>query len=225
MATPAPYRRGSQNAYAAPTFAAALIALALSGGTAVAQQTRLLFGDTHLHTSHSTDGYGSGNTTIGPEEAYRYARGEPVIHPIIEARMRISRPLDFLVVADHSDYLGLQKYMQIDDPRLTATEAGRRLQQLARENPGAVFRMAIGANQEFTREDLISIYAPVAKQPWLDEIAAAERHNEPGVFTAFAGWEWSSHADSINLHRVVFSPSDADVLRSFFPFSNLDSVR
>jgi hypothetical protein len=71
----------------------------------------------------------------------------------------------------------------------------------------------------------LSIYAPVAKLPWLDEIDAAERHNEPGVFTAFAGWEWSSHANSENLHRVVFSPSNADVLRSFFPYSNLDSVR
>jgi Protein of unknown function (DUF3604) len=186
---------------------------------------QLLFGDTHLHTSHSTDGYASGNTTLGPEEAYRFARGEPVIHPVSKARMRISRPLDFLVVADHSDYLGLQKYMQIEDARLTATEDGRRLQQMAREDPGAVFRMAIGANREFTGEELMAIYAPVARQPWLEEIDAAERHNEPGVFTAFAGWEWSSHADSINLHRVVFSPSDADVLRSFFPYSNLDSVR
>ena len=80
--------------------ALALIAVYVHGNAA-AQDTQLLFGDTHLHTSHSTDGYGSGNTTLGPDEAYRYAKGEPVIHPIIDARMQISRPLDFLVVADH----------------------------------------------------------------------------------------------------------------------------
>ena len=190
-----------------------------------AQETQLLFGDTHLHTSHSTDGYGSGNTTLGPEEAYRYARGDPVLHPVSQSRMRIVRPLDFLVVADHSDYLGLQKYMQIDDPRLTATEKGQRLQQMARDDPGSVFRLIFGNNPEFTLADLTAIYAPIARQPWLEEIAAAERHNEPGVFTAFAGWEWSSHAQSINLHRVVFSPSPPEVLQAFFPYSNLDSVR
>jgi hypothetical protein len=192
---------------------------------AAGQPTQLLFGDTHLHTSHSTDGYGSGNTTLGPDEAYRYASGGPVLHPITGARMRISRPLDFLVVADHSDYLGLQKYIQYDDPRLGTTEKSRELQQMARDNPSAVFRLIFGANPNFTREDLMEAFSPIARQPWLDEIDAAERHNRPGEFTAFAGWEWSSHANNVNLHRVVFSPSAADVLRRFFPYSNLDSVR
>lgn len=192
---------------------------------ASAQETQLLWGDTHIHTSHSTDGYASGNTTLGPAEAYRYAKGEPVVDPVTGARRRIVRPLDFLVVADHSDYLGLQKYMQMDDPRLTATPEGRRLRQLAAEDPGAVFRMIFGRGAEFSREQLLSIYEPIARQPWYDEIAAAERYNEPGVFTAFAGWEWSSHADNRNLHRVVFSPAEPDALRAFFPYSNLDSVR
>ena len=198
----------------------------LLGGAANAQQTMLLFGDTHLHTSNSTDAYAGGNTTLGPEEAYRYARGLPVIHPVTGGRMRISRPLDFLVVADHSDYLGLQKYMQMDDPRLTATPRGRQLRELAAKDPGSVFRMIIGRTAaEFSREELTALYAPMAKQPWYDEIDAAERNNEPGVFTAFAGWEWSSNPGNRNLHRVVFSPSPAAALRSFFPFSNLDSER
>lgn len=192
---------------------------------ATAQPTELLWGDTHLHTSHSTDAYASGNTTLGPEEAYRYARGLPVIQSATGVRMQISRPLDFLVVADHSDYLGLQQYMQTDDPRLTATPEGRRLRELAVDDPGSVFRMIFASNGEFTRETLMEIFAPVAEQPWHDEIDAAERNNEPGVFTAFAGWEWSSHPNSRNLHRVVFSPADPEGLRSFFPFSNLDSVR
>jgi hypothetical protein len=219
--------------YSAPTarflkgILAAFIVFSLVSAAIAAQQTQLLlWGDTHLHTSHSTDGYASGNTTLGPAEAYRFASGEPVIHPVNNARVRIARPLDFLVVADHSDYLGLQKYMQVDDPRLTATPEGRRLRQLAIDNPAAVFRMAIGqGNAEFSREQLVAIFAPIARQPWYDEIDAAERYNKPGVFTAFAGWEWSSHANNRNLHRVVFSPAGPDALKSFFPYSNLDSVR
>ncbi|HEX4996693.1 MAG TPA: DUF3604 domain-containing protein [Terriglobia bacterium] len=203
---------------------AAIVVLACVATTA--QQTPLLlWGDTHLHTSHSTDAYAGGNTTLGPAEAYRFARGEPVVHPITGERVRITRPLDFLVVADHSDYLGLQKYMQMDDPRLTATPEGRRLRQLAIQDPAGVFRMIFGNNPEFSRDQLVSIFAPIARQPWHDEIDAAERYNEPGVFTAFAGWEWSSHANNRNLHRVVFTPAGPDALRSFFPYSNLDSVR
>jgi len=203
----------------------ALGASGLGAGVVQAQETELLWGDTHLHTSNSTDAYAGGNTTLGPEEAYRFARGEPVVQSVTGTRIRITRPLDFLVVADHSDYLGLQKYMQRDDPRLTATPEGRRLRELSTENPGAVFRMIFGRDPEFTREQMLAIYAPVASQPWHDEIEAAERYNEPGVFTAFAGWEWSAQPDNRNLHRVVFSPAAPEALRSFFPFSNLDSVR
>lgn len=188
-------------------------------------QTVLLWGDTHLHTSHSTDGYASMNQLADPDVAYRYAKGEPVLHPTLRTRVTIPRPLDFLVVADHSDYLGLQVYLQKDDPRLTGNPRGRRLQEMMRENPGSIFRTIFGANPEFSADELMETYRPIMEQPWLDEIAAAEKHNDPGAFTAFAGWEWSAHADNRNLHRVVFSPATAEQLQQFFPFSNLDSVR
>ena len=196
--------------------------LACSGINA---QTVLLWGDTHLHTSHSTDGYASANQLADPDVAYRYAKGEPVLHPTLRTRVTIPRPLDFLVVADHSDYLGLQVYLQKDDPRLTGNPRGRRLQEMMRESPGSIFRTIFGANPEFSAQELMDTYRPIMYQPWLDEIAAAEKHNDPGRFTAFAGWEWSAHADNRNLHRVVFSPASAEQLQQFFPFSNLDSVR
>ena len=188
-------------------------------------QTELFWGDTHLHTSHSTDAYASTNQLADPDVAYRYAKGQPVLHPTLGNRVIIPRPLDFLVVADHSDYLGLQVYLQKDDPRLTGTANGRRLQEMMRENPGSIFRTIFGANPEFSAEELMATYRPIMEQPWLDEIAAAEKHNEPGRFTAFAGWEWSAHADNRNLHRVVFSPASAEQLQQFFPYSNLDSTR
>jgi hypothetical protein len=188
-------------------------------------QTTLLWGDTHLHTSHSTDAYASGNLIADPDVAYRYARGLPVIHPSLGTRVQLGRPLDFLVVADHSDYLGLQVYLQKDDPRLTDNPRGKRLQEMVREDPGSIFRLIFGTNPEFSSSQLQETYLPIREEPWLDEIAAAERFNEPGVFTAFAGWEWSAQPNSRNLHRVVFSPAGADELRQFFPISNLDTQR
>jgi len=189
-----------------------------------AQETNLFWGDTHLHTSHSTDSYGTGNKLIDPDLAFRFAKGQPVLHPALKTRIRIPRPLDFLVVADHSDFLGLQAYTEQEDPRLANTEKGEWLRKLVHEEPGRFFAVLFGTDPELTTKDLLDAYRPLMKQPWLDEIDAAERHNEPGKFTSFAGWEWTSHARRRNLHRVIFSASSADTLRSFFPFSSLDST-
>ena len=71
-----------------------------------AAQKQLLWGDTHLHTSYSADSYLDGNFTVDPETAYRYARGQPVVHPFHRARVQIDEPLDFLVVSDHAEFLG-----------------------------------------------------------------------------------------------------------------------
>jgi hypothetical protein len=205
--------------------AAALAGLALGAVPffpAAAQDTRLLWGDTHLHTSHSTDAYASGDATIDPEGAYRFAKGAPVIHPVLGTRTRISRPLDFLVVADHSDFLGAQVFGPRPDPRMSSPES-RRFQEFVGSAPGAIFALMLGGAEGWTRDSALDAYRPVMKEPWLEEIAAAERHNEPGVFTAFAGWEWTSHIDNRNQHRVVFTPAPADALRTFFPYSSLDS--
>jgi hypothetical protein len=70
-------------------------------------EKRLLWGDTHLHSSYSADAYMAGNRSAGPDAAYRYAKGEPVIHPYARNRVQITEPLDFLAVADHAEYLGV----------------------------------------------------------------------------------------------------------------------
>jgi hypothetical protein len=75
-----------------------------SSATAAGKQ--LLWGDTHLHTTYSSDAYANGNLTAGPDVAYRYARGMPVVHPYHRARVQIETPLDFLVVSDHAEFLG-----------------------------------------------------------------------------------------------------------------------
>lgn len=91
------------------TIPAALTAIVLSlsgiaAATAAGQQ--LLWGDTHLHTTYSSDAFLNNNLTADPDTAYRFAKGQPVIHPYHRARMQLAAPLDFLVVSDHAEFLG-----------------------------------------------------------------------------------------------------------------------
>ena len=86
--------------------------------------TDVYFGDTHLHTSVSLDSYGDGNTMVGPDEAYRFAKGEEVTASF-GVRARLLRPLDFLVVADHAENLGLAPMVAEPNPDLLKTEFGR----------------------------------------------------------------------------------------------------
>ena len=201
------------------------IGLAGAGGASAADETHLYWGNTHLHTSYSTDGYAGGNTSVDPELAYRYARGIPVIHPTAHIRVTIERPLDFLVVSDHAELYGFQAMLDRDDPRLMATPAGRRLRELQKTSTGAVFMLIQRENGEVTLQQMLDLYKPVQAVPWNETIDAAERNNIPGKFTAFAGWEWSSTPNGRNLHRVVFSPASGDTLRKLYPYSWYDSQR
>ena len=74
---------------------------------AVSEEKRLLWGDTHLHSSYSPDAFMAGNRDADPDVAYRFAKGEPVVHPYARNRVQINEPLDFLAVADHAEYLGV----------------------------------------------------------------------------------------------------------------------
>ncbi|WP_240500213.1 DUF3604 domain-containing protein [Halioglobus japonicus] len=87
------------------------VAALLAATSVSAADKQLLWGDTHLHTNNSFDAITIGNRTIGPAEAYRYAKGEPVVHPYHRARVQIGEPLDFLVVSDHAEYLGTVRYI------------------------------------------------------------------------------------------------------------------
>jgi hypothetical protein len=188
--------------------------------------TQLYWGDTHLHTSHSVDAYGTGNYFSGPDTAYRYAKGLPVLHPATREKIRIERPLDFLVVADHAEMLMLQVRLDEDDPQLLATESGKRLAAAQKTNRRAAFGEVSQINTGGGKDLLRDLANDAARSTaWNRQAEIADKHNQPGKFTAFVGWEWSAMPDYQNLHRVVFTPADAQTASKFIPYSSYESSR
>jgi hypothetical protein len=182
--------------------------------------TRPLFGDTHLHTAMSFDA-GMFGARLGPAEAYRFAKGEEVTSSSGQ-RVRLSRPLDFLVVADHSDFMGLAPDFLGGKPEVLADPTARRWFELIREGK---------AGQAFN--ELLPLYgagkmpatmqylpgSPGYHSAWEATIQAAEQANEPGRFTAFIGYEWTSNTGGNNLHRNVIFRDDGTKASQIEPYT------
>jgi hypothetical protein len=209
----------------------------------IAQETpQLLFGDTHLHTSYSFDAYLNKNQTADPDTAYRWAKGLPVIHPYNRARVQIETPLDFLVVSDHAELMGVirainQGTAEMEDMgwwgNLKAWFAVTILNRAIEGGDGrAVFTKLLPVPAEVPGSDPVA--DPSNKMPtstfgdtlatettaWHDIVDAAERFNAPGEFTTFIGWEWSSIPTGANLHRIVFTPDGGDKGKQFIPYGS-----
>jgi hypothetical protein len=182
------------------------------------------WGDTHLHTSYSTDAGMMGNT-LGPEEAYRFALGEEVVASHGE-RVRLIRPLDFLVVADHAENLGLAPFIAESNPELLKSEWGRAMHDLVKAGKSR------DAFQKWIGEAVTPGTDPIAnprmtRSVWDRQIAFADKYNEPGRFTALIGFEWTSIATNEapgNLHRVVIFKDGRDRASQVVPFSAFDAI-
>ena len=182
------------------------------------------WGDTHLHTSFSPDASLTGNVKLGPADAYDFARGKPITaHNGMKARL--DRPLDFLVVSDHSEYLGFIPMVRNETPEAMSTEWGRFLSTEIKKGDDAAYAAAL----KFVGEAFVGGGVPelrtesLRRSPWNQTTAAADRANTPGLFTAFIGYEWTSHPGGDNLHRVVIFRDDATKADQVLPFSALDS--
>jgi hypothetical protein len=198
---------------------------AVSCGMAVAD-THLYWGDTHLHTSYSVDAYATGNYVTDPDTAFRYARGLPILHPVTREKIRIERPLDFLVVADHAELLQLQVRLDEEDADMLATPTGKRLAELHRQSKRAVFGEVGKTNQGEGKDMLVDLASDrILGDAWQRQIRFADNNNVPGKFTALIGWEWSSAPSWSNLHRVVFTSADAATAARFLPFSSYRSQK
>lgn len=201
-----------------------LVTFVAATGAATAE-TQLFWGDVHLHSNYSTDAYATGNTTVTPDQAYRFARGIPVLHPALGAKVKISRPLDFLAVTDHAVNLGIDEMIKQKDPALQATEWGRTLIAQGAEAGWTSF-MRFRPPQGKQQEMMAQVFSPqVRSAAWDKEIAAAEKHNQPGTFTTLIGWEWTGMSEGRNLHRCIITVAGAEIARRFIPYSMEDSVR
>ena len=182
---------------------------------------RVFWGDTHLHTAYSTDA-GMIGCTLGPDEAYRFARGEMVVASG-GVRARLQRPLDFLVVADHAENLGLAPMIAESDPELLRTEFGKKIHGLVKKgDPMGAY--ALWGSYMGQREDPLKGRDALTQSIWERITSSAEKYNQPGVFTAFIGFEWTSSPGGNNLHRNVVFRGDKRRADLVLPFSNYDST-
>ena len=187
--------------------------------------TQVFWGDTHLHTAISVDAGMFGNR-LGLEEAYRFARGEEVVSATGQ-RVKLSRPLDFLVIADHSDGYGMFTALLEGEPTLMANETARRWHRMINEGGQEAVNATLEVIDLFSKGTMpFDINDPAFRGPvWEDVIEAAEGYNDPGVFTAFIGYEWTSLAPpGNNLHRVVVYRDGGDKARRTLPFTAEESV-
>lgn len=184
---------------------------------------QVFFGDTHLHTSYSPDA-GMSGTTIGPNEAYRFAKGEKLISST-GIPVRLGRPYDFLVVSDHSENLGLPVAIKEQNESLMENQWGREMAALFAEGTQDSARAAIDKYQTVLNalEDPLT-GTSFGTSSWERIIAAAEEHNAPGAFTAFIGFEWSPAPSGSNLHRVVIFRDGGAKARQVYPISAYDTT-
>ncbi len=181
--------------------------------------TRVLWGDTHLHTANSFDaGFVGGK--LGPEAAYRFARGEEVTSAT-GVRAKLVRPLDFLVISDHADYFGLSTMLRAGDPALLADPVGKRWYEMfnaSKDGGYKVFLEVVHGTAAENSKELIQNPA-VKRTVWERANAIAEKYNEPGRFTALIGFEWSSTPKGGNLHRVVMFRDGAERANQVLPLA------
>jgi hypothetical protein len=185
------------------------LVLAQAVGASNDYPSQVYWGDTHLHSSFSADANIIGNTDLPPSKAYAFAKGQVVeVSPGVSAQL--DRPLDFLVVSDHSAYLGALK---VNRERDMMKVVG----QLAQDFFTAIMNMAN------LTEDAKDDTALIREDTWQQSIQMAEQANDPGTFSAIAGFEWTSMPGGDNLHRVVMFRDGKARTSQVKPYSILES--
>ena len=181
---------------------------------------RPLFGDTHLHTAMSFDA-GMFGCKLGPVESYRFAKGEEVTSSSGQ-RVRLSRPLDFLVVTDHSDFMGLAPDFLGGKPEVLADPIARRWYEFIHQGKvveafNELLPLYGAGKMPATMQYLPG--SPGYHSAWQATLQAAEQANQPGRFTAFIGYEWTSNTKGNNLHRNVIYRDDASKASQVEPYT------
>ena len=224
-------------------FAPSSLAESVSPSVVQTHPTRVLWGDTHLHTNQSADAFTMGNQRITPEDAYRFARGETVTSQT-GLKARLARPLDFLMISDHAEFMGVFPLVFNKSPTVTGSRLGKRWSEYVEAGTPhriimefSMLAMGIGRAddlQQYVDEshgvDLalleslrgLDVEPPLQRSIWAQAAKLADEFNEPGLFTAFIGYEWTSTPDGNNLHRNVVFRDGADKAATVVPFSAVD---
>jgi hypothetical protein len=190
---------------------------------------QVYWGDTHLHTGLSVDA-GLFGARLGLEDAYRFARGEQVVSSTGQP-VKLSRPLDWLVIADHSDGMGLIGDLAAGSPEATRFEQGARWSKGLRAGGQASVDTALDLIANFSQgkvdPELLAAYSPgsrVYAAIWEKVVKAADAYNDPGRFTALIGFEWTSLVKGNNLHRNVIFRDDADKAGQVVPYTTQEPI-
>jgi hypothetical protein len=188
--------------------------------------SKVYWGETHLHTGLSLDAGLFGNI-LGPEDAYRFARGEE-IKSSTGLPVKLGRPLDWMVVTDHTDMMGIALDIQQGTPNVLAVAKGKEWHEGFKKGGEAAGKAAFDLITHFAQmkvpEKLLNDYAPgspISNNIWDRIIDAADHFNEPGHFTALIGYEWTSVPKGFNLHRNVILRDDGSRARQVIPLTTL----
>ncbi len=186
--------------------------------------TRPLWGDTHLHTANSPDAFAFGNR-LTPEDAYRFAMGKTITSATGQ-RVQLSRPLDFLVVADHGVAMGAMMELYQGNPALLNDERLKRWHLMMNESPEQGVKAAGELISEASQGNIPAamLDPTIARTVWNSYTKTADAYNDPGTFTAIIGYEWTSLIKGNNLHRVVMFRGDKSDADQIVPFTFADST-
>jgi hypothetical protein len=184
--------------------------------------TEVYFGDTHVHTSVSADA-GGGGTRLEPRDSYRFARGEQVISNSGQP-VRLARPFDWYMITDHSDGMGAINDIIAGAPNIMADESGRMFHEAFAKGGEEAARAALELIRQFAQGELSDALNyqpgnPAYERVWDDLIDAAEEFNEPGRFSTFIAFEWTSLVKGNNLHRNVIFRDGAERAGRVLPYT------
>ena len=191
--------------------------------------SNIYWGETHLHTGFSLDAGLFGNI-LNHEDAYRFARGEEITSSSGLPAM-LGRPLDWLVIADHSDMMGIAFDIQKGTPNILAVPKGKEWAEGFQKGGEAAGKAAFDLITHFAQmkvpEELLNQYSPGSSKfntLWDKMTKTADRFNDPGRFTALIGYEWTSVPKGFNLHRNVILRDDGNRARQVVPLTTLPPV-
>ncbi|WP_171210361.1 MULTISPECIES: DUF3604 domain-containing protein [unclassified Ruegeria] len=186
--------------------------------------SRVFWGDTHIHTGLSMDAGLFGNTT-DLDTMLRFARGEEVVSATGQP-VKLARPLDWIVTTEHSDGMGMITDLAKGSPNIMESEQGSRwakgLQEGGEASAAAALNLITTFSQGNMDPNLIADYSPgspIYASVWEDMIATVESFNDPGDFTAFHGFEWTSLIRGNNMHRNIIFRDNADRVKQVQPMT------